>query len=200
MKYCPNCGTGMEDSAHFCIGCGYRFPVEKKEEPAPVQSAEPVPAPAPEAPAPVQSAPGPEMPAPVYPSAPAPYYPAAPQPAPYYPGPTAPETPETSRSSLVKMLVFSIIGLSFGFFGVYLGFPGIVGIVFSFIAKKKVRAYYDAGGAMCGMSKASSALSKAGAIVSIIMTVLGFILFWFYARAICTGDFSDVFDMMTYFM
>ena len=33
MKICPKCNKELKDTAKFCGGCGYKFPVETAPEP-----------------------------------------------------------------------------------------------------------------------------------------------------------------------
>ncbi len=35
IKYCPNCGTPNDDSAAFCMKCGYKFPQTQQQVPQP---------------------------------------------------------------------------------------------------------------------------------------------------------------------
>lgn len=103
MKYCPNCGTGLDDAAAFCVSCGtpQGQPVQPPVEPAAVE--QPIEAPAPEV-VPTTAYVG-EPQSPAY--APAPNY--APNYAPVYPANYAP-APTVPTGS--KVLGFVGFGLS----------------------------------------------------------------------------------------
>lgn len=115
MKYCPSCGTTLDDAAAFCTACGAQqipvapaAPVEAAPEEAPAYAA-PVYEPAPEV-VPTTAYVG-EPQAPAY--APAPNY--APQYAPVYPANYAP-APTTSVGAKVSAGVgFGLVMFGFLF-------------------------------------------------------------------------------------
>ena len=127
----------------------------------PIENAQPVyEAPQPVYEAPVQPAPQPThaAPQPVYQPAPQPQY----QP-PYQPAPQYAPTPVAAPSA-TSVMVMGILALALSEFG-------LIGLIFSIIARKKAKAYYAAYGAFTGQAKVGNILSKIALPVSIIMMV-----------------------------
>ena len=148
--YCQNCGTQIDDSVKFCPNCG--TPVAVQEA---VQEEQTVIAQNYEQPAYQQPA------APVYQ-----------QPAePVYQQPTVESNPEANALS-TPILIFGILGIAFGC-SFYLSF---LGIIFSAIAKGKVKAFLAAGGVLSGKAKVGNILAKVGLILGIVLTV--FFVIW----------------------
>ncbi len=148
--FCQNCGTFLEDGTKFCPNCG--TPVAAPQpacEPEPAQTVyeEPV----------VAAQPVCEQPQePVYQ-----------QPAEPVQQPVVQENPAAAALS-TPILIFGIMGIAFAC-TFYLSF---LGIIFSAIAKGKVKQYLAEGGVLSGKAKVGSILAKVGLILGIVLTVL----------------------------
>jgi len=149
--FCQNCGTQLPEGVKFCPECG-----------APVEIVEPLRSePIPEEPA-VVAAPVQEQPVqaqlvyeqPVYET-------------PAYQEPVVQSSPEAAALS-TPILVFGILGLSFA----CIPYVNFLGIIFSAIAKKKVKQFLACGGVLSGKAKVGNILATVGLIIGIIFTVI----------------------------
>lgn len=149
--FCHNCGTALEEGVKFCPNCGAPVAVAAAIEEPVVEE--------PTAPEPVYNAPE----EPVYQQPEAPVY--------REPEPAAVVDPEmASRSNAI--LIFGIIGLvcSCSFY------LSLLGIIFSAVARGKVKSFLASGGQLSGKAKVGSILSKVGLILGIVLFVL--FVFW----------------------
>ena len=161
--FCQNCGTFLEEGVKFCPNCG--TPIAVPEVVAAAAEEKPV-EPRFEEPAPTVTEPVYEEPAqPAYQQPEPPVY----QPeAPVYQEPVVKSNPAAEALSS-PILVFGILGVAFCCMPYLLS---ILGIIFSAIAKKKVKAFQEAGGVLSGKAKVGNILAKVGMIVSIVMTAI----------------------------
>ena len=158
--FCQNCGTFLEEGVKFCPNCG--TPIAVPEVVKAVAEEKPV-EPRFEEPAPTVTEPVYEEPAYQQPEAPV-YQPEAP----VYQEPVVKSNPAADALS-TPILVFGILGVAFCCMPYLIS---IMGIIFSAIAKKKVKAFEEAGGVLSGKAKVGSILAKVGMIVSIVMTAI----------------------------
>lgn len=81
--------------------------------------------------------------------------------------PVVQSSPEAAALS-TPILVFGILGLSFA----CIPYVNFLGIIFSAIAKKKVKQFLACGGVLSGKAKVGNILATVGLIIGIILTVL----------------------------
>lgn len=148
-KFCPNCGSPVNETAAFCGKCGNKLnpaPAPVEAAPAPVAPVVPVaPAPveavpvAPVAPAPVEVAPAPVAPVAAAPVAPAPVAPAntamsfeapsGPLPAPV--APVATEAPAPQKKNkvgiIITLIAAGVVALGLFIFGIIVFLNGGIG-------------------------------------------------------------------------
>ena len=147
--FCQNCGTFLEEGSKFCPNCGTPVaapqPVRETVEPIQPTVEETVAA----------TQPLYEQPAePVYQE-------------PVYQAPVVKESAAVSALS-TPILIFGILGLSFA----CVPYINFLGIIFSAIAKGKVKKYLAEGGVLSGKAKIGSILATVGLILGIIFTVI----------------------------
>ena len=146
--FCQNCGTLLEEGVKFCPNCGTQVVVPNDVETVAQAAEEPV-KPAEET---VKAAEEP-----VY---------AQPQ-APVYEAPVVqPKQPDSPLSK--SILVFGILGVAFAC-TFYFSF---LGIIFSAIAKGKVKKYVAEGYTLSGKAKVGNILATVGLILGIVLTVI----------------------------
>ena len=159
--FCQNCGTLLEEGVKFCPNCGAQVIAPMAAEPVDETAAEAAEEPVRAAEEPVYAQPQ----APVYAQPQAPVY-AQPQ-APVYETPVVqPKQPDSPLSK--SILVFGILGVAFAC-TFYFSF---LGIIFSAIAKGKVKKYIAEGYMLSGKSKVGSILATVGLILGIVLTVI----------------------------
>ncbi|MBR6039286.1 MAG: zinc ribbon domain-containing protein [Clostridia bacterium] len=93
---------------------------------------------------------------------------------PTYREPVVQSSPEAQALS-TPILVFGILGLSFA----CIPYVNFLGIIFSAIAKKKVKQFLACGGVLSGKAKVGSILATVGLIIGIILTVIFAIIITF---------------------
>ena len=81
--------------------------------------------------------------------------------------PIVQSSPEAQALS-TPILIFGILGLSFA----CIPYVNFLGIIFSAIAKKKVKQFLGLGGVLSGKAKVGSILATVGLIIGIIFTVI----------------------------
>lgn len=86
---------------------------------------------------------------------------------PTYREPVVQSSPEAQALS-TPILVFGILGLSFA----CIPYVNFLGIIFSAIAKSKVKQFLGLGGVLSGKAKVGSILATVGLIIGIILTVI----------------------------
>ena len=151
--FCQNCGTLLEEGVKFCPNCGAQVIAPTAAEPVAETAAEAAEEPVRAAEEPVYAQPQ----APVY---------AQPQ-APVYETPVVqPKQPDSPLSK--SILVFGILGVAFAC-TFYFSF---LGIIFSAIAKGKVKKYIAEGYMLSGKSKVGNILATVGLILGIVLTVI----------------------------
>ena len=160
--FCHNCGTSLDEGVKFCPNCG-----------APVAMEGSIPeAPAYEEPAyeqPVYEEPVYEQPA-----------------APVYEQPVyrEPVVNEEAEALSTPILVFGILGLAFA----CVPYINFLGIIFSAIAKGKVRQFLNAGGVLTGKARVGKILATVGLIVGIVFTaIFAIVIFMAIINAISNG-------------
>lgn len=154
--FCQNCGTLLEEGVKFCPNCGTQVVVPNVVETVAQAAEEPV--------KPVEETVK-AAEEPVYAQPQAPVY-AQPQ-APVYEAPVV--QPKQADSPLSKsILVFGILGVAFAC-TFYFSF---LGIIFSAIAKGKVKKYVAEGYMLSGKSKVGNILATVGLILGIVLTVI----------------------------
>ncbi len=93
---------------------------------------------------------------------------------PTYREPVVQSSPEAQALS-TPILVFGILGLSFA----CIPYVNFLGIIFSAIAKSKVKQFLGLGGVLSGKAKVGSILATVGLIIGIILTVIFAIIITF---------------------
>ncbi len=154
--FCSNCGTYLENGVKFCPNCGTQIAApQPANEPEPAQ-------PLFEEPAAAAQTLNEQPEEPVY------REPVYQQPeTPAYQQPVVQESPAAAALS-TPILIFGILGIAFAC-TFYLSF---LGIIFSAIAKGKVKQYLAEGGVLSGKAKVGNILAKVGLIVGIILAAL----------------------------
>lgn len=169
--FCQNCGTQLENGTRYCPNCG--VPVAAPEPPAYEDR--------------TVAASGsfyqqPEQP--MYEQPEQPVYQQPEQPA--YQEPVVTSNPEANALS-TPILIFGILGIAFGC-SFYLSF---LGIIFSGIAKGKVKQFLAAGGVLSGKAKVGNILAKVGMILGIVLTV--FFVIWVIAIIVAAVQGSNAY-------
>ena len=77
--------------------------------------------------------------------------------------------------------------LTWGILGLALSETGIIGLIFSIIAKNKIKAYNASGQAPSGQVNTGSRLATAGLIVSIVFIVIWVIYIIAISAAVANG-------------
>ena len=195
MKYCPNCGTALEDAALFCTACGVQQAPAAPVAPAPVAApvyAAPAEAPVYAAPeVPVYTAPEPEPttayvgspevpayePAPNYAPAYAPVYPAN-----YAPAPTASVGAKVLGGIGFGLSLFGFLWALFAFiFGCAAMEEAEAGIA-AFIYALMLSPFSILGTVFCGNSRKNgnrnglTACGKVFGIIGIVLFGLGLLM------------------------
>ena len=154
--YCDKCGSFLEEGVKFCPNCGAQVaaPAVVKEAVVAEEPAQPVY----------------EQPeAPVYEQPEAPVYeqPVYQQPeTPAYQQPVVQADPAVEAQS-TPILIFGIIGIALA----VIPYINFLGIIFSAIAKSKVKKYLADGGVLTGKAKVGNILATVGLILGIVFTV-----------------------------
>ena len=143
--FCQNCGTQLEEGVKFCPECGAPVEIVEPLRNEPVEEAPVIIA------APVQEQPVYETPV---------YQEPVVQ-------PVVQSNPEAAALS-TPILIFGILGLSFA----CIPYVNFLGIIFSAIAKGKVKQFLELGGVLSGKAKVGNILAKVGLIVGIVLTAI----------------------------
>jgi hypothetical protein len=158
----------------FCQNCGTQLPEGVKFCPecgAPVEIAEPL-----------RSEPVVEAPV----IAPEPVYEQPVYETPTYQEPVVQSNPEAQALS-TPILVFGILGLSFA----CIPYINFLGIIFSAIAKSKVKKFLGLGGVLSGKAKVGNILATIGLIVGIVLTVIFAIIITIMILGIILGTLGE---------
>jgi hypothetical protein len=144
--YCRNCGNELPEGANFCPACGTGNEVVIENRDA---------APANEAPVYEANPTANEFPA----------YDGAVEPS-----VNEPTEPALSEEELIEKNALAGKILTFGILGLAFSEIGLLGLIFSIIAKAKVKAFTQKFGETTGRASVGKGLSIGGFITSIIMT------------------------------
>ena len=146
--FCQNCGTFLEEGVKFCPNCGtpVAMPEAVNEAVAAEEPAEPV------------------TEEPVYEQ---PVYEQPVNEQPVYEQPVVKSNPAAEALS-TPILIFGILGISFA----CIPYINFLGIIFSAIAKGKVKQFLAEGGVLAGKAKIGNILATVGLILGIIFTVI----------------------------
>ena len=117
------------------------------------------------------------------------------QPAPYAYAPPAAPVSQEQQQAAGDALKWSIIGAAFA----VTAWLSFLGIIFSSIAKKKVKVYSEQYGVLTGKARAASIISKAGFICGIILTAvcIVYLIFLIFAMPESFRILNEMFDDIT---
>ena len=100
--------------------------------------------------------------------------------------PIVQSNPEASALS-TPILIFGILGLSFA----CIPYINFLGIIFSAIAKSKVKKFLGLGGVLSGKAKVGNILATIGLIVGIVLTVIFAIIITIMILGIILGMLGE---------